>query len=58
MVTAESKKNSGRIETDDAYLDGKHKGRRERGSENKQPFIVAAATNEEKPLRGNRSGYK
>ncbi len=49
MVTAESKfKISGRIEMDDAYLGGKHKGRRERGSENRQPFIVAVATNEEK----------
>lgn len=37
----------GRIEMDDAYLGGKQKGgRRGRGSENKQPFIVAVSTDE------------
>ncbi len=54
MVIEESKSRiTGRIEMDDAYLGGKLKGgRRGRGSENKQPFIVAIATNKEKhPLK-------
>ncbi len=46
MATVEqSKPISGRIEMDDAYLGGKHKGgSRGRGSENKQPFVAAVAT--------------
>lgn len=46
MAEDEKKKPiSGRIEMDDAYLGGKFKGgSRGRGSENKQPFIAAVAT--------------
>ena len=51
----EEKKNviGGRIEMDDAYLGGKLKGgSRGRGSENKQPFVVAVSTDENKhPLK-------
>ena len=44
-----SHKLSGRIEMDDAYLGGKLKGGTAgRGSENKQPFIAAVQTDEEK----------
>ena len=48
-----STKLSGRIEMDDAYLGGKLKGgKRGRGSENKQPFIAAVETDNDKhPLR-------
>lgn len=44
---------SGRIEMDDAYLGGKFKGgSRGRGSENKQPFVVAVSTDKNNhPLR-------
>ncbi len=44
---------SGRIEMDDAYLGGKLKGgSRGRGSENKQPFVAAVATdNNNHPLK-------
>jgi hypothetical protein len=48
MVIEERKQPiSGRIEMDDAYLGGKLKGgSRGRGSENKQPFVAAVATDE------------
>ena len=38
---------SGFVQIDDAYLGGEHNGgKRGRGSENKQPFVVAVATDE------------
>jgi ribosomal protein L37AE/L43A len=37
----------GRVEIDDAYLGGEHRGKRGRGSPNKVPFIAAVQTNDE-----------
>jgi transposase-like protein len=54
MIEEEKKTDiCGRIEMDDAYLGGKSKGgKRGRGSENKQPFIAAVSTDENKhPLQ-------
>ena len=45
MERESSKKLSGRIEIDDAYLGGEHTGgKRGRGSENKTPFVAAVQT--------------
>jgi transposase-like protein len=50
---------SGRVEVDDAYLGGKHPGKRGRGSENKTPFIAAVETNGEgHPIRAVFSPVK
>ncbi len=53
LLDEKDKPISGRIEMDDAYLGGKLKGgKRGRGSENKQPFIVAVSTdNKNHPLK-------
>ena len=41
----------GRVEIDDAYLDGEHPGKRGRGSENKVSFVAAVQTTEDgKPV--------
>jgi len=43
---------SGRVEVDDAYLGGRHPGKRGRGSENKIPFVAAVETNAQgNPIR-------
>lgn len=44
----ESRKLNGLVQVDDAYLGGERNGgKRGRGSENKQPFVIAVATNED-----------
>ncbi|MFT5084936.1 MAG: hypothetical protein ACI9Y1_002993 [Lentisphaeria bacterium] len=40
---------SGRIELDNAYLDGEHEGKPGRGSENKFAFVAAVQTKVKKP---------
>jgi hypothetical protein len=46
MVQREgSRRLSGRVELDDAYLGGEHEGKAGRGSENKVPFVAAVQTN-------------
>lgn len=43
----ESRQLAGFVQIDDAYLGGEHNGgKRGRGSENKQPFVIAVATDE------------
>jgi hypothetical protein len=50
---------SGRVEVDDAYLGGRHPGKRGRGSENKIPFVAAVETNAQgNPIRAIFSPVK
>lgn len=50
---------SGLVEIDDAYLGGKHPGKRGRGSKNKIPFVAAVETNDQgHPIRAVFSAVK
>lgn len=50
---------SGLVEVDDAYLGGKHPGKRGRGSKNKIPFVAAVETNDQgHPIRAVFSAVK
>ena len=50
---------SGLVEVDDAYLGGKHPGKRGRGSKNKIPFVAAVETNDQgHPIRAVFSPVK
>lgn len=42
-----SRRLSGRVEVDDAYLGGRHPGKRGRGAAHKQPFVAAVSTDTE-----------